>query len=130
MADLHNTITNKLEEVCEKLNWNSMYLDEYTSAAAVKASALFQALGYEYGDRTPSVYKIQDVINECFISVGTSIARNVPKGNYNDVSCSTGMFKVEAYFEEWGEGEDGIGQWQFEVMFDLIEFAEHRIKEN
>ena len=127
MADLHDTITEKLGEVCTKLGWNDMYVDEYTSAAAVKASALFQNLGYDYGDRTPSVYKIQDVITECILGVAASISRNVPKGNYKDLSCSTGMFTVTAYYEEW---DDGDGQWQFEIFFNLIEFAEHRIKDN
>ena len=126
MADVHDIITQKLGEVCEKLGWNDLYVDEYTSAAAVKASALFQALGYEYGDKTPSVYKIQDTITECILGVAKSIIRNQAEGNYSDLSCSTGMFTVKAHWEEW---DDYDGQWQFEIFFNLIEFAEHRIKD-
>lgn len=126
--DVHDKITNDLEEICAKLGWNSIYVDEYTAAAAVKASALFQALGYDYGDRTPGVYKLQDTITECLNQVGKSIVSNVPKGNYNDLSCSTGMITVRAYFEHWDDEE--VGQWQFSISFDLLEFAEHRIKDS
>lgn len=126
--DVHNKITNDLENVCEKLGWNSFYVNEYTEAAAVKASALFQALGYDYGDRIPSVYKLQDTIIELVSSVGKSIIYNVPKGNYNDLSCSTGMFKVEATFIHWDD--EDLGQWEFEIHFNLLNFAEHRIKDD
>ena len=125
MSDVHDKIENMLEEVCENLGWNSLYVREYTEAAAVKASALFQALGYDYGDRIPSIYKLQNTINELVLNVGKSIAMNTPKGNYNDLSSATGMFTVKAYWEEW----DDFGQWQFEIYFNLIEFAEHRVKD-
>ena len=131
MMDVHDKIENKLEEVCEKLGWNSLYVGEYTEAAAVKASALFQALGYDYGDRIPSVYKLQDTITEQVANVGQSIVYNTPKGNYNDLSSSSGMFTVRAYFERWDEeGMDEIGQWQFEIYFNLLEFPEHRVQDN
>lgn len=123
--NVHDKITNDLEDVCQALDWNSLYVEEYTMAAAVKASALFQALGYEYGDRIPSVYKLQDTINELLVSVGKSIVRNVPKGNYNDLSSSTGMFKIEATYDRWDDDE---GQWEFEIHFELMSFSEHRVK--
>lgn len=126
--DVHDKIANDLEDVCEKLGWNSIYVNEYTEAAAVKASALFQALGYDYGDRIPSVYKLQDTITELVVSVGKSITYNVPKGNYNDLSSSTGMFKVEATFVRWDDEE--LGQWEFEIHFNLLNFSEHRVKDD
>ncbi len=127
MIDVHDKITNDLENVCEALGWDSLYVSEYTEAAAVKASAIFQTLGYDYGDRIPSVYKLQDTITELVNSVAKSIIHNTPKGNYNDLKSATGMFTVQAYYERWDDGE---GQWQFEIFFDLMNFAEHRVKED
>lgn len=129
MVDVHSKIENDLEEICQKLGWNSLYVNEYTEAAAVKASALFQSLGYDYGDRIPSIYKLQDTINELVVSIGRSITYNVPKGNYNDLSSSTGMFKVEAEFIRFDDDDEELGQWEFEIHFNLMNFAEHRIKD-
>jgi hypothetical protein len=126
--DVHDKITNDLEIVCDALGWESVYVNEYTEAAAIKAAPLFQSLGYDYGDRIPSVYKLQDTITELVNSVGKSIIRNVPKGNYRDLSSSTGMFVVKAWFDHFDDDTGELGQWQFEIYFNLLEFAEHRVK--
>src|SRR5690606_26239886 len=110
--------------------WNSLYVGEYTEAAAVKASAYFQALGYDYGDRIPSVYKLEDTVTELLSSVGRSIIHNTPKGNYNDLSSSTGMFTVRAWFNHFDDDSGGLGQWEFDISLDLLSFAEHRIKDD
>jgi len=120
--DVHDKIVEQLEPICEKLGWNSLYLDEYTMAAAVKASVIFQATGYDYGDRIPNVYKLQDTINELFIVIGKDIIKNLGDV-YDNSQWSTGMFTAYAIFNYDAE------QWDFEIKFDLIEFSEHRIKE-
>jgi hypothetical protein len=123
MKDVHDKIEEDLYKVCEALGWESLYVEEYTEAAAVKASALFQALGYDYGDRIPSVYKLQDTIAELITSIGRSIIINTPKNNFNDLSSGTGMFTVQAQYDNEAK------QWEFEIFFDLLSFSEHRIKE-
>ena len=125
MTDVHDKISARLEEVCEKLNWNTLYVEEYTEAAAVKAAVLFQALGYDYGDRTPGVYNLQDTITECVIGEGQAILLHPRKKPEGRLYCSTGMLTVQAYWEDWDD--NGDGQWQIEIFFDLINFAEHRV---
>lgn len=119
---VHDKIVEQLNEVCEELGWDDLYLDEYTMAAAVKASAIFQTLGFDYGDRIPNVYKLQDTINDLFLRIGLDIVKNRDNVDFNKVRWSTGMFTVYADFDYERE------EWYFDIKFDLIRFSEHRVK--
>lgn len=111
-ATLEGKIENLYESACEKAGVDSYYLDEYIMAAAVKASVLFQVIGYEYGDRTPSVYKLKDTIRELFASLLDS------DSGWN----STGMFKVSRI------KYDDEAQPDYEKFLELSEFGHHRIE--
>lgn len=115
--DVSQIIKDNLEDICEKYGYNSLYIEEYSMAAAVKASAYFQALGFDYGDRIPSVYKLNDTILELITCV---IQKDIEWS-------STGMFRVLKVWDDWG---DGKGQWEFVVTLELVDFLEHRIRED
>jgi hypothetical protein len=115
--EIRGKIEERLEKTCQKLGWNSSYLEEYTMAAAVKASAYFQTLGYEYGDRTPSVYKLNDTILELFSMMSEDKLMNDKEMFYT----ATGMFRVTGFWDEVGE------QWEFNIALELTDIYEHRI---
>ena len=110
--DTHQAIEDELIEVCDKYGYDYLYVKEYTEAAAVKASVFFQSLGYDYGDRIPSVYKLQDTINELVSCV-------IKQGKDEATWASTGMFRVSRGVFD--------GQEEFLISLELCEFPEHRI---
>lgn len=113
---VEDKIDAMLTQACEENNWNPTYVEEYTMAAAVKASAYFQALGYDYGDRIPSVYKLNDTLKELVAFVGTDIDRT-REVSYN----STGMFRVTKQWDTFAE------QWELNISLELQDIYENRI---
>ncbi len=115
-TSVEDKIDTMLTQACDENNWDPTYVEEYTMAAAVKASTYFQALGYDYGDRIPSVYKLNDTIKELVAFVGTDIDRSRETGY-----TSTGMFRVT---KQW---DDSAQQWELNIALELQDIYEHRI---
>lgn len=113
---VEDLIQEQFDETCKKNHWNPTYVEEYTMAAAIKASACFQALGFDYGDRIPSVYKLNDTIKELVASIGQNIDENREIEWY-----SSGMFRVS---KQW---DDDAQQWELNISLELVDIYEHRI---
>lgn len=110
--EISELIDNQLDKVAVESGYNSLYIEEYTMAAATKAAIVFQALGYTYGDRIPDVYKINDTIKELVAAV---LERDVDW-------VSSGMFRVSK--KAYDGDPDNI---KFNIMLELADFKEHRI---
>lgn len=113
--DLEAKIENLYVEACEQAGVDQYYLDEYIETAALKASVIFKTFGYDYGDRSPGVYKLRDTLRELFITV---LKRE------EDNWCETGMFRVMKTYYDYEESPE------FQIDFVLNNFSEHRIKDN